>query len=77
MLAEVKVSSNVCDGSLERLDGLCVKLRQVGVETILLGCTELSGLRGRIGRHGLKVIDSNQALAESALDLIMNGANAH
>lgn len=71
LLAEVKVHSTVGDTNLERLDLLCSKLRSTGVDTILLGCTELTSLMPRFAKHGLKVFDSNQALAGSALKLVM------
>ncbi|MNE24591.1 Aspartate racemase [compost metagenome] len=71
LLAEVKVHSAVGDANLERLDRLCSKLRLAGVDTILLGCTELTSLMPRFAKHGLKVFDSNQALAGSAMKLVM------
>ncbi|MCM2455915.1 aspartate/glutamate racemase family protein [Rhizobium sp. CG4] len=71
LLEEVKVHSVVGGANLERLDRLCSKLRLSGVDTILLGCTELTSLMPRFAKHGLKVFDSNQALAGSAFRLVM------
>lgn len=71
----MKVNSAVGDANLERLDRLCSKLRLSGVDTILLGCTELTSLMPRFAQHGLKVFDSNQALAGSAFRLVMGKQN--
>lgn len=41
--------------------------RAAQADTILLGCTELTALRGHIERAGLQFVDSNEALARAAL----------
>lgn len=41
--------------------------RAAQVDTIVLGCTELTALRAHVERVGLKVVDSNEALARAAL----------
>lgn len=70
MLEEVKVHSAVGPANMHALGLLSERLLQTGVDTILLGCTELSGLVPSLEAAGLRVIDSNRALAESALRLI-------
>lgn len=71
VLEEVKVHAAVSADSLEKLDRLWAKLREAGVDTVLLGCTELSTLVPHFASHGLKAYDSNHALAAAALKLIM------
>lgn len=70
MLEEVKIHSQVGPINLERLDLLCERLHSFEVDTVLLGCTELSCIAPRLQAAGFNVFDSNQALAERALALI-------
>lgn len=70
LLEEVKATGGFTQAGLAECDRLCKKLRSAGVDTILLGCTELSGLMPRLREHGLRAIDSNHALARKALDLV-------
>ncbi|MEM6793434.1 MAG: aspartate/glutamate racemase family protein [Acidobacteriota bacterium] len=64
----VKVSGASALGGLENLSALLERLRRAGVDTVLGGCTELSGLRGPCEKGGgLRFIDSNRSLALAAL----------
>jgi len=74
MLEEVKVHSTVGPVNLGRLDLLCERLRSFEVDTVLLGCTELSCIAPRLVAAGLNVFDSNQALAERAFALVTGTA---
>ncbi|MDQ1197848.1 MULTISPECIES: aspartate/glutamate racemase family protein [Agrobacterium] len=75
MLEEVKVRGAVGALNLEHLRLLCETLRRAEVDTVLLGCTELSGIAPHLQAAGLAVFDSNLALAESALALV-NGTSS-
>lgn len=57
--------------SQDKLHSLLTELKKDGVDTIILGCTELSCITELVRQHGISFIDSNVALAQKAVDLIM------
>lgn len=81
MIEEVKQDGTLSEASLANADAFASRLRADGVEGVLLGCTELSGLLDRLAPHGLKGFDSNVALARAAIRSLRTraspGARAH
>ncbi|MCM8732535.1 aspartate/glutamate racemase family protein [Hephaestia sp. GCM10023244] len=67
---QVKVNGRMDAEMLARFDGLADTLVQAGADTILLACTELSELRARFESNGYRAIDSSEALAREALQLL-------
>lgn len=70
LIESVKVHGSVPDGERSAVGRLVDWARARGVDTVLLGCTELSGLRQSFEAAGILAIDSNHALAAAALDAI-------
>jgi aspartate racemase len=65
-IEQVKVGGELSGEGLAKLDLLIDYLKGQGIDTVLLGCTELSVLGPRMRVSGFTVIDSNLALAEAA-----------
>lgn len=70
IIEDVKKFGKITDANLNKFDNLTSNLHAAGVEALIMGCTELSSLFGRIKRHGLKAIDSNASLANAALKML-------
>ena len=63
----IKTTGGLASGQQERLHALGVDLARTGVDSIIIGCTELSTLAAIMDRCGLRAVDSNRALARAAL----------
>jgi len=63
----VKTSGRITSEDKVALGYFIDLLRAKRVDTVLLGCTELSVLQGQLDDAGFRVIDSNYALAAAAL----------
>ena len=70
MINDVKMSGTVSNKNLNKFDEICLTLHGIGVESVIMGCTELTLLEKVINSRRLKPIDSNTALALSALKLL-------
>ncbi len=80
LIESVKVSGSFGRAGETDLRALLGELAASGVDTVVAGCTELSGVRRIAASAGLRFVDSNAALAEAALrrlrmppDRIRNG----
>jgi aspartate racemase len=67
LIAMVKVSGALDEKLARQAAVLLGNLKTAGVDTIIAGCTELSVLEGPAVLAGLRFVDSNVALARSAL----------
>lgn len=67
LIEVIKVQGALDPARQEDAQRLLSALRQDGVDTVLAGCTELSSLAPLCAAVGLKVVDSNVALARAAL----------
>lgn len=65
-IAETKRSGSIRPETREAIAALARKLKHEGVDAILLGCTELSGLAAPISEAGSRAVDSNEVLARVA-----------
>lgn len=70
LITKVKLNGTLSSEIDESLTKLLSFFVERNVDTVILGCTELSLLRLRIQGAGLRVIDSNEALARVALAAI-------
>lgn len=66
-IEQIKVSGALRAAEQEQLRDLTGHLRDRGVDTVILACTELSLLQAPLLEQGLKSVDSNRALARAAL----------
>ena len=66
-IEQIKVSGALGATEHEQLGVLAGHLRDSGVDTVILACTELSLLQAPLRDLGLKSVDSNRALARAAL----------
>lgn len=64
----VKTSGQISPEIQPQVRGLLERLRADGVDTAIAGCTELSVLAECCASVGLRLVDSNVALARSALE---------
>jgi aspartate racemase len=71
MIEDVKTMAAIMPESDRRLRELINFFIESGVDTVILGCTELSLLAPCIESAGLCVVDSNKALAKAAYVAIM------
>jgi aspartate racemase len=67
LIGEVKQTGGPAAASLADLRRFGETWRKAEVDTVLLGCTELSVLKHALAGAGFAVIDSNETLAEAAL----------
>lgn len=67
MIEEVKQEGSLSEPTLGELETFAARLRADAVDACLLGCTELSGTREHLARHGIEGFDSNVALARAAI----------
>lgn len=67
---EIKQCGVLSDPSLNRLDLLINKLIENEVESVIIGCTELSVLCDQFSDRGLMPVDSNAALAKASLNAL-------
>ncbi|MFO1378091.1 MAG: aspartate/glutamate racemase family protein [Steroidobacteraceae bacterium] len=66
-IEQIKVSGALGAAEHEKLGVLAGHLRDRGVDTVILACTELSLLQAPLEELGLRTVDSNRALARAAL----------
>lgn len=66
-ISTVKVSGAISAPQRATATALLARLKAAGVDTVIAGCTELSVLEGVASDANLRFIDSNVALAQSAL----------
>lgn len=69
-IAEVKLQGFISQSCLNFLETDLINLKRKGVEGIVLGCTELSGLVNLCTKYMNIVVDSNHALATSTLNFV-------
>ena len=69
-IAEVKLQSFISELCLKAIEKDLIHLKHNGVNGVVLGCTELSSLLGLCSKYMPIVVDSNRALANSALNFI-------
>lgn len=74
MIGLVKAHGSVDSLVQSRWDELVTELKAGEVDTVLLGCTELSILQKPLKDIGIRSVDSNAALAHSALRLLNLGS---
>ena len=67
LIEQIKVQGALDPTHQDDARRLLSSLRQEGVDTVLAGCTELSSVAQLCTALGLKVVDSNVALARAAL----------
>jgi aspartate racemase len=67
VISGIKVSGRVATQDETALHEMLGRLRSLGVDTIIGGCTELSVVERHCASWGLKFVDSNVALARAAL----------
>ncbi|EHR68993.1 aspartate racemase [Burkholderiales bacterium JOSHI_001] len=67
---EVKRQARIEPATLATLRQGLQALRRDGVDALVLGCTELTDLQPEAEAAGLRVAESNAALAQAALELI-------
>lgn len=67
LIETVKVSGAFGASGEERLRELLGRLSVAGVDTVVGGCTELSGAAAPAAAAGVRFVDSNDALARAAL----------
>lgn len=72
-IAYIKVNGCLNNGLLSKVMALLEQLREKGVDTIILGCTELSVLMPLIVKAGMIGVDSNVELAREAVSLAKCG----
>jgi aspartate racemase len=65
-IEQVKIAGRLSEEDEEALNLLICHLRAQQLDTIFLGCTELSILKKPLIKEGYRVIDSNMALAKAA-----------
>lgn len=65
-IEQVKVSGALSPEGERALPAVLAYCADQGVDTVFLGCTELSVLQGAMQQAGLRAIDSNDALARAA-----------
>jgi aspartate racemase len=70
IIQSVKVSGQLSGEAQSSLEVLFEAFGRAAVDTVLLGCTELSILGPLIEERGFAAVDSNQALARAALRLL-------
>ncbi|MCU0689849.1 MAG: amino acid racemase [Polyangiaceae bacterium] len=63
----VKNTASINDSGEHAMRALLERMRARGVDTVIAGCTELSGLQPVCDRVGLRLVDSNVALSHAAL----------
>lgn len=69
-ISEIKLEGNFGETTFYALEKFADKLLSNGVDSVLLGCTELSGAAQLFAAKGITPIDSNEALALAALRLL-------
>lgn len=69
-IEQVKKRGRLADEGQMELKQLLTYLKTQPIDTVLLGCTELSVLRDALQKQGYVVIDSNEALAQASYDAI-------
>ncbi len=69
-IEEIKNNSFLCKDSLKDFTDFILKLKQRGINSIVLGCTELSLLSNEMEKYDIEVFDSNNILANKVLDYI-------
>jgi len=67
IIASVKVSGSFERGQADRLGAVLARLSAEEVDTVIAGCTELTGIASLCDDAALRVVDSNVALARAAL----------
>ena len=67
MIGLVKAQGSIASLAPERWNQLVAEMKASTVDTVLLGCTELSILEKPLQKVGIRTVDSNTALAMSAL----------
>lgn len=77
MIQTIKISAQLGGDGQFQLDTLVAFLRSQEVDTVLLGCTELTVLAPDLRRRGFITVDSNQALARAALKLLNMPPGCH
>ena len=70
LIGEIKIHGRASNDSVTALQSLMNKLASDGVDGIVLGCTELSGLENYSNASGIASFDSNFALARAAVRLL-------
>lgn len=67
LIEAVKVSGRLASEEESALRALVARIAATGIDTVIAGCTELSGVASFATQAGLRFVDSNAALAEAAL----------
>jgi aspartate racemase len=70
IIEQVKQKGGLTDVGLVQLKQLLAQLKTQSIDTVQLGCTELSILKDPLQKEGYIVVDSNEALAQAAYDAI-------
>jgi aspartate racemase len=65
-IESVKLKGAMSEDVAKSMYGLALELAEAGADTVILGCTELSGAASQMLRGGLLVVDSNLSLARAA-----------
>lgn len=73
LIATIKVRGSLSPGDETAIAQLIEHVSVAQVDTVLLGCTELSALRPHFQDAGIFIIDSNEALARAAYAAICPG----
>lgn len=70
-IEQIKRRGELSEAQNDGLVALLEHLRQNAVDTVMLGCTELSVLSAPLAEEGYRVVDSNAALARAAYQAVI------